>query len=229
MSHKTAAPSVPTVSLTPERFPRTVTQDNVVYSVVTAYPYLAESGRLLYFNGRFENHAGKTFRALVPSSANDDGTFIIGSTAHIKEKALPFGHESLVGLAQHARVLCLEGEGKTQVAHSRGFAAISFKRFSREHAHLLNGHDIVICRDNDDAGLKQANAFKELLGNGVIWNPCSDIEGGDFADLVRDLRDEGRDDEDVRCAINRCIAEAKSAAPCADGHLEKPLVLVRFG
>jgi hypothetical protein len=117
---------------------------------------------LLYFNGRFENHAGKTFRALVPSSANDDGTFIIGSTAHIKEKALPFGHESLVGLAQHARVLCLEGEGKTQVAHSLGFAAISFKRFSREHAHLLNGRDIVICRDNDDAGLKQANAFKEV-------------------------------------------------------------------
>lgn len=91
---------------------------------------------------------------------------------------------------EYGPVIVCEGELDALVLISNGLRAVSStggaKTFSEEMAAELAGYGVVICYDNDEAGVEGAlRVLKFVPHAGIMWLPESVGTSGDVTDFVR--------------------------------------------
>jgi uncharacterized protein (DUF927 family) len=113
-----------------------------------------------------------------------------------------------------------EGEAKADAAGEFGIAAFSFKDITREQVATLVDCEVVLWRDNDSSGLKQANSAARTIVKAaqarsvkLITPPAEFPERADIIDIVRDL---GWDGPQVRMFLTTATA-FEDGTVAADG------------
>lgn len=121
----------------------------------------------------------------------------------------PFRERDQVGLA-----IGLEGEAKADLAGELGFTAFSFKNITVEQAATLAGCDVVLWRDNDATGKRQADSAAQVIFDAaqtrsikLLTPPAEFPSAADIVDAVNDLNWDRA----------RIVQFLETAVPFADG------------
>ena len=140
--------------------------------VVATYDYVDETGKLLYQNVRYEP---KDFRLRRP-----DGKGWIWNLGHVRR--VPY---NLPRILASDFVLIVEGEKDTGAATKLGIAATSSKLWLAEFAEFLQGKDVAIIADADEAGRKTAADVGQKLTSRVRSLKILELPGcKDLSDWV---------------------------------------------
>jgi hypothetical protein len=140
--------------------------------VVATYDYVDETGKLLYQNVLYEP---KDFRLRRP-----DGKGWIWNLGHVRR--VPY---NLPRILASDFVLIVEGEKDTGAATKLGIAATSSKLWLAEFAEFLQGKDVAIIADADEAGRKTAADVGQKLTSRVRSLKILELPGcKDLSDWV---------------------------------------------
>lgn len=165
---------------------------------VAAYPYCDEYGTLLYENVRYEP---KDFRW----RRKEEGRVIW----NLKDtRRVPYRLPELLDAVKNGvnTVFTAEGEKDADNLRAIGFAASSFKNWRPEFNCYIEGSDVVLFRDHDTGGVKQAEDAARListLAKSVKVIDLFDDElvarngGKDVSDWLEARRNEGLHDDDI--------------------------------
>jgi len=167
-------------------------------NVEAVYQYFDDDGVLLYENVRFRP---KEFRPRRPDGV---GGYIYNLDG---VKRVPYRLPDLItemGIAD-AEILLAEGEKDADNLRSLGFTASSFKNWNPDFSRYIKGARVVLSRDHDEAGVRQAEAAASILSSHAVSvkiidlfanEPIADKNGKDVSDWIETQRNEGlRDDE----------------------------------
>lgn len=167
-------------------------------NVEAVYQYFDDDGVLLYENVRFRP---KEFRPRRPDGV---GGYIYNLDG---VKRVPYRLPDLItemGVAD-AEIWLAEGEKDADNLRSLGFTASSFKNWKPDFNRYIKDARVVLSRDHDDAGVKQAEAVAKILSTHVGSIKMVDLfdneslankHGKDVSDWIETQRSGGlRDDE----------------------------------
>lgn len=177
---------------------------NTAKKIVAVYPYIDETGELLYENVRYEP---KDFRQRCFDENGKEVWNLNGA------RRVPYRLPELVEAVGHgADVWLCEGEKDADNLRTLGLAATSFKNWKSEfNTYLKSSHVCLIC-DHDRSGLKQATDACKLLSGNVASlktldfyqdEPLPDKHGKDFSDWFENEKQNDLSDEEI--AEKLCI------------------------
>jgi hypothetical protein len=131
--------------------------------LVDEYTYTGSDGKAIAIKGRFKTSEGKTFRWRMPESTEWTGL------KGLKETDLPlFGAHHLRSAPMDATVFVCEGEKAVRACWVMKVIAVcpaggaSAKKFGSAFA-VLEGRDVVLWPDNDDAGRELMRVLRASL------------------------------------------------------------------
>lgn len=154
--------------------------------IVAVYPYTDENGEVLYENVRFEP---KDFRQRQ-FDKNGKEIWNLNGTRRVPYQ-LP---ELIEGMKDGLEVWLCEGEKDADNLRSLGFTASSFKNWKADFNQFVQGADVVLFVDHDEAGLKQANDAAQILFGNVASlkmvdlfsnEPLPEKHGSDISDFIK--------------------------------------------
>jgi hypothetical protein len=170
---------------------------------------------------RLEFPGGK--KRFMQAHQEDDGSFVFGGL-HGRPNPI-YNRSGACGLAerQGEPVVVVEGEKCANALNALDILTTTSpggaKNAAKADWSLLGGRDVTIWPDSDDPGSKYAQdviaaltTLKEQPASIRLLDPAPLAlgDGGDVADFIKALRDEGKDDDSIRASV---LAAVEKAAP----------------
>ncbi len=172
--------------------------------IVETYDYQDERGELLFQTTR---HEPKDFRQRQPDGRG-------GWTWNLRGvRLVPYKLPQLLATAPGDTVLELEGEADVERAWAMGFPAtcnpMGAGKFRKEFAEPVRGRNVVVIRDNDEAGRKHAEDVARSVYGKAASVKVLDLPGVGPGGDLREWADAGGTAEGLR----RLIGEAAEWTP----------------
>ncbi|MDP9456856.1 MAG: AAA family ATPase [Actinomycetota bacterium] len=165
--------------------------------IVEAYDYEDENGELLFQATR---HDPKDFRQRQPDGKG-------GWIWNLRDvRLVPYALPELLSTEPEETVLVPEGEADVDRAWDMGFTAtcnpMGAGKWRPEYAEHLRGRDVVILRDNDEAGRKHGEAVARSVYGKAASVKVLDLPGVGPGGDLREWADAGGTAEGLRRLIN---------------------------
>jgi hypothetical protein len=166
--------------------------------IIAVYPYVDESGRVLYENVRFEP---KDFRQRKRDE-NGREQWNLNGTRRVPYR-LP---ELLEAVQSGANIFLCEGEKDADNVRALGLQASSFKNWRAEFNAFLKTANVFLLCDHDRAGIKQAADAGAIIYGTVeslrvidlfADEPLPEKHGKDVSDWILERHGEGLSNEEI--------------------------------
>lgn len=174
------------------------------------YEYTDEEGTVLYRHVRVEPGYNGKPKSFVWQRPDGKGGWIDGLSPDIRR--VPYSlPDILMGIREEGRVFIAEGEKDVHTLQDWGFPATSSKDWQPEFDAIFKGAEVIVLRDNDDAGRKAGTAIAERLkptAKSIVVLDFPELHtGGD----VTDWKAKGGTKDDLLRRIEKAKAAEETA------------------